>query len=223
MDKGCPGTGLWGAGNVTRKAFCPRAYSGLENRFPDVVPAPLTAPPSPGERYGSCPETTPSAPRVRSLFSRPYRRRRGGIPRSFPRPEVRRRGGFGAGRRGRRGRRTRRGGRRRGRGGGARLRTRIWRAASTRSPSLRRRGATTRSRASFLDAGVHVLVEKPITVTAEEAGQLVELAEKQGRRAPGRSPRALQPGDSRRGARASRSRASSRRIGSRPSTRGART
>ena len=49
----------------------------------------------------------------------------------------------------------------------------------------------------FLAAGAHVLVEKPITATADEARELIALAARSGLRAAGRPPRAVQSRDPR--------------------------
>ena len=47
---------------------------------------------------------------------------------------------------------------------------------------------------SFLERGIPVLVEKPITTTLAQADELVEIARRPGRPVPGRAHRAVQPG-----------------------------
>ena len=56
------------------------------------------------------------------------------------------------------------------------------------------RSARRASRVPLLEQGIHVLVEKPMTSTVEEADRLLAAAARRGRRAGGRAHRAVQSG-----------------------------
>ena len=74
-----------------------------------------------------------------------------------------------------------------------------------------------------LEAGKHLLIEKPITATIEEADELIALAKRQGRDGADRPHRAVQPRHPRGAARTWIIRCSSTATGSRRSIRGDRT
>ena len=67
-------------------------------------------------------------------------------------------------------------------------------ARSTRSPSPCRPSRTSTWRWRFIERGVHVLVEKPLARTVEEADRLVAPPRVRGVAAGGRAHRAVQPG-----------------------------
>ena len=110
-------------------------------------------------------------------------------------------------------RRARAGG---GRGHGRRGAHRLPRAVRPRRCGRRRRAdgrSSARSRAPFLERGVHVLVEKPMAASLAEADAMLAAGARVRRHARGRPHRALQPGDRRGAAAAARRRASSKCTG----------
>ena len=59
-------------------------------------------------------------------------------------------------------------------------RSRARRTASRRSPSSRRTTCTSRPAKAFLEAGIHVICDKPLTTTLADAKKLAALVEKTG-------------------------------------------